>query len=401
MKILHTADWHIGQTFFDYDRKTEHLHFFDWLKKQLVRQAIDVLLIAGDVFDSSNPSAESQRIFYAFLREITTENHDLQVIIIAGNHDSGARLEAPDPLLETMNVTVRGLMKRTPEGDIAGAHFILPLRHRGETAAWCIAAPYLRQGDYPPSETYLQGVEKLFSTLYEQIPDKTKPVIAMAHLFVSGSEISDGDRSERVITGGLEYVTVGCFPPQMAYIALGHLHRAQQVGGCDHIRYAGAPLPMSFAEKNNIQGVMLIEITDAGVAVERLRYDTPVRLLSIPAQPAALDVVFDAIRSLPDGEPNAESPFLEIKVLITEPEPSLKHRIEEMICGKAVRLARIAAVTQAQEHKTGAITCEQLQTISPVEMASDVFKRQFGGEALPDAMRTLLENVIREVESCE
>jgi len=72
-----------------------------------------------------------------------------------------------------------------------------------------------------------------------------------------------------------------------------------------------------------------------------------------------------------------------------------------MICGKAVRLARIAAVTQAQEHKTGAITCEQLQTISPVEMASDVFKRQFGGEALPDAMRTLLENVIREVESCE
>ena len=118
MKILHTADWHLGQTFYEYDRREEHLHFLEWLKQQIRQHEIDVLLIAGDVFDSPNPSAESQRMYYRFLREVTSENPSLQIIIIAGNHDSAARLEAPNPLLEDMNVTVRGVVRRNAEGDI-------------------------------------------------------------------------------------------------------------------------------------------------------------------------------------------------------------------------------------------------------------------------------------------
>ena len=94
MKILHTADWHLGQTFYEYDRREEHLHFLEWLKQQIRQHEIDVLLIAGDVFDSPNPSAESQRMYYRFLREVTSENPSVQIIIIAGNHDSAARLEA-------------------------------------------------------------------------------------------------------------------------------------------------------------------------------------------------------------------------------------------------------------------------------------------------------------------
>jgi Exodeoxyribonuclease I subunit D (EC 3.1.11.1) len=100
IKLLHTADWHIGQTFFDYNRKAEHLQFLEWLRGQLREQCVDVLLIAGDVFDTPNPSAESQKMFYKFLREITSDNVALQVVVIAGNHDSAARLEAPNPLLE-------------------------------------------------------------------------------------------------------------------------------------------------------------------------------------------------------------------------------------------------------------------------------------------------------------
>ena len=118
MKILHTADWHLGQTFYEYDRREEHLHFLEWLKQQIRQHEIDVLLIAGDVFDSPNPSAESQRMYYRFLREVTSENPSVQIIIIAGNHDSAARLEAPNPLLENMNVTVRGVVRRNAEGDI-------------------------------------------------------------------------------------------------------------------------------------------------------------------------------------------------------------------------------------------------------------------------------------------
>ena len=136
MKILHTADWHLGQTFYEYDRREEHLHFLEWLKQQIRQHEIDVLLIAGDVFDSPNPSAESQRMYYRFLREVTSENPSLQIIIIAGNHDSAARLEAPNPLLEDMNIIVRGTVRRNAEGDIDLQHFIVPLYTEGKVTAY-------------------------------------------------------------------------------------------------------------------------------------------------------------------------------------------------------------------------------------------------------------------------
>ena len=182
MKILHTADWHLGQTFYEYDRREEHLHFLEWLKQQIRQHEIDVLLIAGDVFDSPNPSAESQRMYYRFLREVTSENPSLQIIIIAGNHDSAARLEAPNPLLEDMNVTVRGVVRRNAEGDIDLQHLIVPLYTEGEVTAYCLAVPYLRQGDYPSAENYSKGVQLLYEQLFNEVKEKGLPVIAMGHL---------------------------------------------------------------------------------------------------------------------------------------------------------------------------------------------------------------------------
>ncbi|MDR2919825.1 MAG: exonuclease SbcCD subunit D C-terminal domain-containing protein [Tannerella sp.] len=393
MKIIHTADWHIGQTLFDYDRKTEHIKFLEWLKKQIKERDIDVLLVAGDIFDSPNPSAESQRIYYHFLRDITIENSDLQIIIIAGNHDSAARLEAPNPLLEGMNVSVRGVIKRTDEGDIDFNYLIVPLNKGG----YCLAVPYLRQGDYPDAETYAQGVQMMYEMLYDQVKDQKEPIIAMGHLQATGSEISENDRSERTIIGGLECISPESFAKDIAYIALGHLHRAQLVSGRENVRYSGSPLPMSFSEKNNKQGVTFIEITDT-TKVERIEFDTPVKLLSIPTEPMPLDEVLEKIADLPEGEANETSPYLEIKILITEPEPSLRHHIEDALKTKSVRLARITAITPRRETETQTITYEQLQTIHPMDIATDIFRRRFNGEEMPEKMRTLLQEVIQDIE---
>ena len=168
MKVLHTADWHLGQTFYEYDRREEHFHFLEWLKQQIKQHEIDVLLIAGDVFDSPNPSAESQRVYYRFLREVTSENPSLQIVIIAGNHDSAARLEAPNPLLEDMNIIVRGTVRRNAEGDIDLQHLIVPLYTEGKVTAYCLAVPYLRQGDYPSAENYSKGVQQLYEQLFNK-----------------------------------------------------------------------------------------------------------------------------------------------------------------------------------------------------------------------------------------
>lgn len=393
MKIIHTADWHLGQTFFEYDRKREHTLFLAWLREQVVAHEVDVLLVAGDVFDTPNPSAQSQRQFYTFLKDVTVESPNLQIIIIAGNHDSAARLEAPSPLLEAMNVKVRGVVKRTEAGEIDFEHLIVPLDKGG----YCLAVPYLRQGDYPESVTYAEGVQAMYRELFERVRKKNQPIIAMGHLQATGSEISQNDRSERTIIGGLECVSPEAFSSEIAYTALGHLHRAQRISGREEVRYAGAPLPMSFAEKNNKQGVTLVTIA-TDTKIERIEFESPVKLLSIPREPLPLPEVLLEIKRLPDGEVCETSPFLEIKVLITEPEPSLRVQIEKALEGKAVRLARVEAKMCGSESTERTISYEELQKINPLDMATDIFKRKYGGDTMPKTMQGLLETVIREVE---
>jgi exonuclease SbcD len=398
MKLIHTADWHIGQSFFDFDRKKEHLQFLQWLKKQVREKEIDALLIAGDVFDGPNPSAESQKMFYRFLREAAAMRPSLQIVIIAGNHDSGARLEAPEALLEDLHVSVRGVVRRTPEGEIDYERLIVPLLKDGNVAAWCLAVPYLRQGDYSGTVSYAQGVSEIYKTLYDKVEDKTKPIIALGHLQATGAEISENDRSERTIIGGLECVSPDAFAHEIAYTALGHLHRAQRVSKRENVRYAGAPLPMSFAEKNNKQGVTLVEISGSGTKIERIGFEPPAALMSIPAEPKPPEEVLEEIRRLPDGEITPASPYLEVKTLITEPEPSLRYRIEEVLKNKSVRLARIVAITPVSGKETPRINYDELQSINPVEMAADIFRRRYGGEEMPDEMMKLLHIAIREAE---
>ena len=110
MRIIHTADWHLGQTFYSFERANEHRIFLEWLENILKERNTDLLLIAGDIFDSPNPSAEAQRMLYGFLTKVTTESPTLKVVITAGNHDSAARLEAPNPLLSSFNTHVSGIV---------------------------------------------------------------------------------------------------------------------------------------------------------------------------------------------------------------------------------------------------------------------------------------------------
>lgn len=401
MILIHTADWHIGQYFFGYDRKNEHNYFFKWLKQTIREQQADVLLIAGDVFDSPNPSAESQKVYYRFLREVTDENPNLQIVIIAGNHDSAGRLEAPRPLLEEMNIHVKGIIPKKENGEINFQQLFVPLAKNGINKLWCIAVPYLRQGDYPSAESYSKGVAALYDQLYRELQSTANdglPIVVMGHLQATGSEVSDNDRSERTIIGGLENISPEIFDhSDIVYTALGHLHKAQRVSGRDRVRYSGAPLPMSFSEKYYKQGVNRIEIENNQLKnITRLEFQPLVSLMSLPAEPKPLPEVFDEIRQLPDGDITESSPYLELKVLLTEPEPSMRNQIEEALQGKAVRLASAVPFRKTTTIDSKIITYEELQTISPTEMATDVFLKKYGSE-MPEKMKSLLQKVIHDI----
>lgn len=401
MRLLHTADWHIGQYFFGYDRKEEHKFFFEWLKKTIREYNADALLVSGDVFDSPNPSAESQKIYFRFLREVSLGNPNLQIIITAGNHDSAARLEAPGPLLEDMNIRIKGIIRKNEDGLIDYQNLFVPLSKDNQINGWCIAVPYLRQGDYPNAESYSKGVKEMYDNLYNEllkVKEPHVPIIVMGHLQATGSEVSENDRSERTIIGGLECISPEVFDRKdIVYTALGHLHKAQRVSGRENVRYSGSPLPMSFAEKNYKQGINLIEIEkDELKQISRIDFEPPVKLISLPKTPKPLDEVLSEISQLPNGEVHSDSPYLELKVLITEPEPSMRNQIEEALKGKSVRLTSAVPYKLKHNKESKAITYEELRTINPMEMAEDVFLSRFGNE-MPNSMKSLLQNVIEEV----
>lgn len=405
MKILHTADWHIGQTFFGYDRTEEHRAFFSWLAKQVKEQSIDALLIAGDIFDVANPSAQAQKLFYRFIKNITTDNPGLQIVVIAGNHDSAARLETPIPLLEDLNIHIKGIIKKDGTGQIDVEDLTVSLYDRtGKSRVWCMAIPYLRPGDYPPLETeettYAAGVKNMYETVYRTIQQRKTPgeaILAMGHLQAANSTLSEDDSSERLLIGGLEGIPADTFNPGIIYTALGHIHREQRVGKRENVRYAGSPLPMSFAEENYRHGVILLEIENGELLrQEKLHFSPLVSLLRIPQTPKPLPEVMRELAALPPVDPETPAPYLEVRVLLTEPEPSLRHRIEEAVEKKHVRLTRVVPFYPEVNGTTGEngnLANEQL--LEPLEMVQAVYKQKYNTE-LPENLAKLFMEALQE-----
>ena len=406
IRILHTADWHLGQTFFGYDRTQEHEHFLDWLAGVLTKNKIDVLIVAGDVFDVSNPSAASQRMFYRFIHRVTTENPRLQLVVVAGNHDSAARLESPLPLLQEMRTEIKGIVRKQ-NGKIDYEHLLVELKNAaGEVEALCLAVPFLRQGDYPVVEPegnpYAEGVKELYARLLKYALKKRtdgQALVAVGHLLATGSEIAEKDHSERIIIGGLESVSPESFPEQIVYTALGHIHKAQRVSGRETIRYAGSPLPMSFAEKHYHHGVVKVTLDEGwAVEIEKLEYTPLVRLLSIPAtEAAAPDEVLDELRGLelPEDEP---MPYLEVKVKLSEPEPMLRQQVEEILEGKPVRLARIVSFyRQAAEGSVEEeVLTAGLQEMNPLQIVKATFENSYQTE-MPEELVNLFQEACRTI----
>lgn len=408
LRIIHTADWHLGQTFFDYDRSEEQHIFLENLTDQLIYNDADVLLVAGDVFDTANPSAAAQTIYYEFLREATSRMPHLQIVVIAGNHDSAARLEAPRPLLEELKVHIVGTVERNGNNEIDLRKHLIPLYDRkGKRAATCLAVPFLRQGDYPPgtdgNSTYAEGVARMYrclTDLAEKEQNGEEPLIAMGHLHISGADLSVNDRSERIVMGGLDAIGAEIFDERISYTALGHLHKAQRADKAGKVRYSGSPLPMSFAERNYRHRLYFLAFEGKSISEFRdIELTPPAPLLRVPSTPQPLDAVIEALSQLPDKkEGETLLPYLEVPVSLTEPEPSLRHRIEEAVTNKAVRLTPPVPYYPNREEVSDAptLTFQELQSIDPNDLLQRAFRSRYG-EELPKELTELLQEAVQDI----
>ncbi len=262
MNIIHTSDWHLGHRLHEQSRYEEHALFLKWLTDIIISENIDILIIAGDIFDTAVPPSQSLRQYYNFLTNLrqTTCKH---IFVLGGNHDAPGTLEAPKELLEVLQVHVVGKAEQEYENqifeiDIDSEKFLLA------------AVPYLRDGDIRRAlagESYSDIGERYkfalvnhyghLANICSERKFENTFCVATGHLFATGSSVSDSEQS--IYVGNLGDISAEHFPVVFDYIALGHLHRAQIVGGNPKIRYSGSPLMLSFGETNQSKSILKIE----------------------------------------------------------------------------------------------------------------------------------------------
>lgn len=427
MRLLHTSDWHLGHSLHGHERQFEHERFLGWLLDTLEHERIDALLLAGDVYDSANPPAAAQRLFYGFLAEAARRLPGLQIVVIAGNHDSPARLEAPAALLAGLEVTVIGQVRDAATGAIDLERLVLPLRERGSGAvrAWCVAMPFLRSGDVPrvegstDTDAWAAGIAELYARAFELAAAQRQPgqaLVAMGHCHLAGGEVSP-DSERALVIGGIE----GVAPSALAaadYVALGHLHRAQRVGAADRrevVRYSGSPLPMSFAEVGYRHQVLMVDLAgsadpdDAATtpspvrAVHELPVPRSVGMLRVPATHQPLDAALQALAGpsltdLPADLPATHWPWLEVRVQLDAPEPALRSRIEAALADRPVRLLRIDARSAGRVEEAAApdeaaagLALGDLERLDPTAIFERLHLERYGQPAAPELLAALAE----------
>lgn len=265
MKILHTADWHLGHRLHEQSQLEEQILFLSWIENYITSQKIDVLLISGDIFDTGSPSNQSLEMYYSFLVKLKSTTCK-SIIITGGNHDSAGTLNAPKHILNALSIKVVGKATENIEDEV------FKIEVNGEKVI-IGAVPYLRDGDIRRAvagESFNELTDKYKTALinhYKASAEQCKlvnttngPVIAMGHLFATGGSISDSEQN--IYVGTLGHIGAEDFPTYFDYIALGHLHRPQIIGENDKVRYSGSPNILSFSEINYDKKVITLTIKD-------------------------------------------------------------------------------------------------------------------------------------------
>lgn len=374
LKVLHTSDWHLGRSLYGRKRYDEFSAFLIWLSDLIDKEHVDVLLVAGDVFDTSTPSNYAQSLYYRFLCNIS-KSACRHVVIIAGNHDSPSFLNAPQELLRALNIYVVGAGTDVLEDEVIT--LIGPL---GQAEAIICAVPYLRDRDIRTAEAgesledknrkLIEGVQNHYAAVCEIAKERQKswgdiPIIGLGHLFTSGGKTIDGDGVRDLYVGSLAHVGQDSFPECLDYLALGHLHISQIVGKSQHIRYSGSPIPMGYGEATQEKKVILVAFLARTPTISELLVPCFQDLERITG---LMPDIIKRIEALKSFESHA---WLEIEYTGTPAGPNILEQIDEAVAGSNLEVRR---VKNKQLASRASLRVHQNETLDDLDV-NDVFIR--------------------------
>lgn len=404
MRILHTSDWHLGQHFMGKSRQAEHQALIDWLLVQVGEYQVDAVLIAGDIFDTGTPPSYARELYSQLV--VRLHSAAVPLLLLGGNHDSVATLRESSALLACLTTTV------VPAVEDPRKH-VRVLAPRGgsvESDVGCVvcAVPFIRARDVVLSEAGQSAEDKrrvlqaAIQNYYGRVFDAASevraeltaklghpiPLVATGHLTTVGATVSESVRE--IYVGTLESFPTDAFPP-VDYVALGHIHRPQKVGGCNHIRYSGSPIPLSFDEALQQKEVLLVDLVDGGLkAVTPLLVPRFQPLVSVSGNLATLASAIQTAAL----EGSAERPaWLEVTVTGDDYLADLPARVQTIADGLPVDILRIRRERKNASAFFVANNRETLDDLGP----QVVFSRRLEQEQLNDDLKAALTERYREV----
>jgi exonuclease SbcD len=396
MKILHTSDWHIGRALFGRKRYEEFERFLDWLIGCIETEGIEALLIAGDVFDNGTPSNRALELYYRFLCRVAGAGCR-HVVVTAGNHDSPSLLNAPREVLRVLNVHVVGCMAEEPDDEVVVLHDA-----DGRPELIVCAVPYLRDRDIrraEAGETFDDKGRKLTEGIrdhYRQVGEAAAarrtalggdlPIVAMGHLFTSGGRTVEGDGVRELYVGTLGQVHADVFPACFDYLALGHLHLAQRVGGSDLRRYSGSPLPMSFGEAGQQKIVLAVNLESTGVTVKEVPVPGFQPLATVRGDWTSISGRISELKR------NAAPLWLEVIYEGDGVIGDLQERLRELTDGSVLEILRARNMRLVERTLSRMATDETLDDLT----VDDVFTRCLAAHEVPLEQQGELAALFRE-----
>ncbi|WP_261835528.1 exonuclease subunit SbcD [Vibrio ishigakensis] len=382
MRILHTSDWHLGQNFFNKNRRSEHQAFLDWLLTTAKENDVNAIIVAGDIFDTSTPPSYARELYNQFV--VGANKLDCQLILLGGNHDSVSVLNESKNLLKYLRADVVAHASGEDKEQVVSI-----LDSDGQVGALVCAIPFIRPQDVMSSQSGVKATEKQqqlgeaikahYHKLYleaqsqqaelESQLGKKVPIIATGHLTALGVTQSESVRD--IYIGTLEGFASDAFPPA-DYIALGHIHRPQIVGKKENIRYSGSPIPLSFDELKSNKQVVMVEFENTTPNIHPIAVPNFQPMASLKGDLHSIEEQLAAFKQ------SEQTIWLSIEVSEQDFLSDLQQRIAEMVKGLNVevlqlRRARTSAKQAIEQKKT-----ETLAELKP----QDVFKRRLELETL-------------------
>ena len=399
MKFLHTSDWHLGHSLYNFDRTTEQQAFLKQLTEAVRTHQPDALLVSGDIYHYSSPSASTQRMYTDAMLAIHEACPTMQIVVTAGNHDSSSRLETDSNLWKHFRVQVIGNIERKDDRILWEKHIVPLTDTSGKLTGYVIAVPHCYPQNFPALRPDVPRDERqtdFFRTLLQETGKRNTagvPVILMAHLAVAGSDITGHDET----VGGMDYLPVETLGEGYDYLALGHIHCPQTLRETERFaRYCGSPLPVSFDEAypHSITCVELVRHGDTPT-LEIIPIDNPIPLVTLPKAPAPFDTALKELQAFPADRPA----YIRLNVLLKDYlSPDCNEQASQAVRNKACRFCYIR--TQRESSATSApapsLNIQELKEQSPLDVADRYFE-EATGEPMDDELRRLLKTVVDTV----